>query len=179
MKIKTLASVLAVATLTSACGMMMKVPMTTEELRQGVLEGNGKPTEVYSVSKPFNDVSKNLSDKANQCLSVKIKSTTTMSNGGEIIKYITYKPSVNVKKNYVEIALQVKEEGAFTLVKPDMPNDGMFIVLADIKSSGKSNTNLDLYYAKMGIFNPYEKIVTALKGWADGSIRGCPDLANG
>ena len=169
-------SLIALFALTTGCAMNVKLPMTGDEMRQM----SQKPTETYEVNKSYKDVSETVAKKAEQCLNISIKTTTHMSNGAKTISYLHYKPTVKKQNGVLTLELQQSHEGGnrIQLGQPKMPEGGMYIVLADVKAAGKS-TAVDLYYGKLGFINPYENIVNAVKGWADGSIRGCPDLANG
>ena len=75
-----------------------------------------------------------------------------------------------VTKKRAELHLQEKMEGSIKVHKE--PKGGYYSLVVDATPLGKKKTRLDIYGPSIG----KKTMIKAIKGWASGTVKGCPDL---
>ncbi len=159
------------AFLLAACAM----PQNAKEFRIDMKKSKSRFVKVdsYEVKRPFAEVAKTFQQNGERCLKKTIKTTSsTPSRYGPMVhtSITHYTPTVIVTDKRAELHFQVRHEGVVNVVK--IPEDGLYILVADAFPAGKKKTRVDMYYGTIGD----KTLVKAIKGWADGTNKGCPDL---
>jgi hypothetical protein len=164
---------IAVALVLGGCGGM---PKNAEEFRQFTLERTrvlgalSVPKETFEVERPFRDVSSTLQKKADECLKVAIKWTVTNSYGNTRSGVDTFKPTFIAGPNKAELHVQLKRSA---VVEVGAPPDGAYRVVLDATPLTAKRTRIEMYALSID-----DKLVRqTLRGWAQGTNLGCPDLA--
>lgn len=163
-----LTAVLAIALL-SGCG--IKHPQTAEEFRKAVPGAFMGEVESFEVNRSFRAVAKSFKKRAPKCLNVRIKTVSQTHMSYQVI-VTKYTPTVIVTKDRAELHVQEHHEQGVMKVS-EMPKNGYYLVVADATPVGKKKTRIDLYRPSMG----HDVMIKAIKGWATGKSKGCPDLA--
>ena len=165
-------SITALATITLQGCINVKMPQNGSEYRAAVIKESSsmKIIDKYEVNQPYKTSSPTIGKLATKCLSISVKHTSQDSmgrvNGGFIAHYT---PTFIQGKTHSELHVQRRLEGSMYKVK--QPDDGLYIFVADINAVG-AKTHMEVYSAK-----PWgTSIVKAIKGWATGSNKGCPDM---
>ena len=175
MKIFTLIALISLGFLSSGCS--VKQPMNVTEFKQMVPESMFGKSEQVEVKNSLKKIAKTFKKRADQCLKVSIRRQSCYSTGygGRHCSttVMHYKPTVLVSKKKVELHVQVDVEGAIQL--SEVPDGGAYTLVADVLPVSKNRSRLELYY---GLFGS-DIMVKAIKGWASGKSKGCPDLAGG
>lgn len=142
-------------------------PQTPDEFRKAASDSSFGRVETQEVDRPLRELGRILQAKADKCLSVAIeaRSATTSS-------LRTFKPTVVVKRDRVELYVQEKIESR-AIMLGGVPEDGGYIVVADGRALDKDRSRLTLYGLSMGDGKP---VMKAIAGWASGEVSGCPDL---
>jgi hypothetical protein len=154
------------------------VAQTADEYRMGLKNAKGftaryTTVDSYEVDRSFTEVSKTFQKNGERCLKKTIKRTSSTPGryGPEVHTSIThYTPTVIVTDKRAELHLQVRHEGEVEVVK--VPEAGVYLLVADAYPAGKKKTRMEMYYGTVG----NEAIIKTIKGWADGTNKGCPDL---
>src|SRR5712691_946158 len=124
-------ALIAVALALGGCGGM---PQNAEEFRQYTLERTrvlgsgalgGVPKETFEVERPFREVSSTLQKKANECLKVVIKGTSTNKYGNTWTSVSTYKPTFISSPNKAELHVQLNRS---EVVEVGAPPEGAYRV---------------------------------------------------
>jgi len=161
---------IAVALALGGCGGM---PKNAEEFRQFSVERARVvgwmpglvPKETFEVERPFREVSSTLQKKANECLKVAIQWATNRGSGVN-----TYKPTFVADPNKAELHVQLKRSA---VVEVGAPPDGSYRVVLDATPLTAKRTRIEMYAMSID-----DKLVRqTLRGWAQGTNLGCPDLA--
>jgi len=165
----------ATALVLGGCGGM---PKNAEEFRQFSLERARVvgwmpglvPKETFEVERPFRDVSSTLQKKADECLKVAIKWTVTNSYGNTRSGVDTFKPTFIAGPNKAELHVQLKRSA---VIEVGAPPDGSYRVVLDATPLAAKRTRIEMYAMSID-----DKLVRqTLRGWAQGTNLGCPDLA--
>lgn len=152
----------------AGCG---AVPMTTSEFRQAVKQ-EGRNIDSLSVNRPFGDVTRTFQKMSNECLNFSITSVERSGGLGGGTRSNTWawgRSSVAVSPKHAELRLQRKVKDQIGTI----PADGMYYLVADVTPAGADKTNVKIYY-----WDSVKVAATAIKGWAGGTMLGCPDPAN-
>ena len=155
-------------------GCMGSMPQTAEEFRLALPGAFMGKTENVEINRSFKKVAKSFKKMVPKCLDKTVKRTSSTPGryGPQTSVMITdYNPTVLITKNKAEIHLQEKMEGTFKVYEE--PEKGYYSMVVDATPAGKNKTRLDFYYPSGG----KDVIVKAIKGWASGKIKGCPNLA--
>ena len=163
--------VLSTAVLLFGCASQSK---TADQLRENVQRNaTFSSREVFEVKKPYRQVSDTLRKKWLECLD----STTTGSfhRGGNTFGTQTniYKPKVAVTDRRTELTLQHKVTGTGVTQLGGPPPEGFFIIVTDVYPIDKNTSRVDVQKHMPG----YAGVIKAIRNWAEGTSKGCPDLA--
>ena len=156
--------------LLSGCGTM---PQTADEFRKAIPGAFLGKFETLEVNRPFKKVARAFKKMAPKCLdkTVKATSTTHSQYGPRTSVMVTdYNPTVRVTKKRAELHVQEKMEGSIKVHKE--PEGGYYSLVVDATPVSKRKTRLDIYGPSIGKKN----MIKAIKGWASGKVKGCPDL---
>ena len=173
MKYFTTIILLISGALSSGCS--MKQAMNAEEFRQMAPQSMFGKIETFEVKQPIRKIASNFKKKAKECLNISLERTSCFSNGyGQSCSttMMHYNPRVLSNNKRVELHVQMDIEGAVTF--SEVPKGGMYMLVADAQYIGKNKSRIDLYYGSYGS----DLMVKAIKGWASGRTKGCPDLAS-
>ncbi len=163
---------LAIITLSAMIlsGCAMTAPMTAEEFRKSVPGAMMAKVETFEVDRSFKEVAETFQKKAPKCLNQRITTTSRTNTSYQVIT-TKYNPTVVKTKDRVELHLQQFHERGVMYIT-EVPEGGYFLLVADAYPIGKNKTRVDIYRPSIG----YKNIITAIKGWASGKTKGCPDL---
>ena len=160
---------LAVAGL-SACS--MHIPQNAQEFRVGAAESGFAEIETIEVKRPYSTVVSTFKKYTNKCLSMAYQVSSCV-NGACSSSVQTYTPTLITTKTATEMHVQLDVSNAHYLGDSEPPKNGMYILVLDAAPQGKKATRIQLYSGKWG----YSGIKKAVLGWADGTVKGCPDLS--
>lgn len=165
-------SLFATLLITTGCGAM---PQTPDEFRKAVPGSFSGMSESYEVNKSIGFVKGKFKKYANKCLDKRVTITSTSNTGYNNMPMtsrtvIDYKPTLKLKKNSAELHIQQTNQSAISPRK--MPEGGFYIGVVDATKLKKKKTKIDIYKGKWGNKTMWK----AIKGWADGTVKGCPDL---
>jgi hypothetical protein len=166
--VRLLMTMLAVVLL-AGCG--IKHPQTAEEFRKAVPGAFMGEVESFEVSRSFRAVANTFEKRASKCLNVRIKTVSQTNTSYQVI-VTKYTPTVIVTKERAELHVQQHHEQGVMKVS-EMPEKGYYLIVADATPVDKNRTRIDLYRPSMG----HDVMVKAIKGWATGKSKGCPNLA--
>ncbi|MDH5426360.1 MAG: hypothetical protein OEY29_15335 [Gammaproteobacteria bacterium] len=158
-----------------SAGCSMKMPMNPAEFRQMVPESMFGKKDSYTVNRSLSKITKTFKQKSDKCLRKSIERTSCQSNGYGTTCHKTinhYNPKIKLTKNKMEFTIQTSVEGNVIILGGDPPKGGMYQLVADITAVGKNKSQVDVYYGWAGS----DMFVSAIKNWANGKTRGCPDL---
>lgn len=166
---------LSLAFVVSGCS--MKYPQNPTEFRQMLPGSMFGEVEKFEVNQPISRIARVFKARANTCLNKSIKTQSCMQTGyGGMscsVTVIHYKPTVKTSAQAIELHLQQKSENFLTLGK--IPEDGIYTLVADVRAKGKNTSELVIYSGSFGS----DTLKKAIRAWASGKSRGCPDLAQG
>lgn len=146
-------------------------PKNADDFRQQVSSrGPFKIVDSFEVARPFGDVATTLRKKTDECLQVRMNWQTT---GATIARSgtHTYKPTLIVNKNKAELHVQMKRVGG-GVHELGAPPEGYYRVVLDAVAAGSARTKIDIYVDSIDD----NVIRNALRGWAQGTNLGCPDV---
>jgi hypothetical protein len=164
-------ALIAIALVLSGCGM---APKNAEEYRQATRDGSryGLTTiETFEVERPFREVSSTLQRKSDECLKVGIHWTATNRYGNTRSGVHTYKPTFVNGSTKAELHIQRLRTGGGD-IDANAPPGGFYKAVLDATPVGKTRTKIEIYTQSAD----EELLRRALRGWAQGSNPGCPDL---
>lgn len=166
-----LSFMLAFASVLTLSGCVTSHPMTAEEFRVAVRPGAfSAKFETFEVNRPYEDVAAAFQNRAPDCLSGRIK-TTSQTNMSYQVIVTSYKPTVQVSTERAEIHLQQHHEQGVLKVTEE-PDGGYYMLVTDAYPVDASRTRIEMFRPAFG----YKNIVQAIKNWASGDNMGCPDL---
>lgn len=151
-------------------GCVKEHPQTAEEFRKAVPGAFLAEVESYDVDRPYSEVSKSFKSRAPKCLDIRIKTTSQTSTSYQVI-VTKYNPTVVVTDQRAELHLQQHHEQGVLNVTEE-PKGGYYLLVADATPVSKNKTHIDIYGPSVG----YDTLKKAIKGWADGTTKGCPDM---
>jgi hypothetical protein len=163
---------LFMAAFLSGCG---TIPQNAADFRTQVQESSMATVDTFEVKRPYQDVTKTFEKYVGKCLNVSMESTTCYNGGGCSTTVQNYNPTLMIGKSKMQLYVQVEMPNAVMLGSGKMPEKGMYIVVTDAEKVDSKTTKLDIYRGRFG----YDTLQKAIRGWANGDIKGCPDLTQG
>jgi hypothetical protein len=169
-----LARGVALATVALALGGCGMAPKNADEFRQATRDGQRMglaSIEAFEVERPFSDVSTTLRKKSDECLKIAIKWNATNGYGNTRSGVRTYKPTFVANSSKAELHVQRKREGGGE-IDVGSPPDGFYHAVVDATPVAKSRTRVEIYTQS----RDDDLLRRAMRGWAQGTNLGCPDL---
>lgn len=160
----------ALAFLLLLSGCVTHHPQTAEEFRKAVPGAFLAEVQSYEVDRPFRKVAASFKARAPKCLDVRIKTVSQSTTSYQVI-VTKYNPTVVVTDQRAELHLQQHHEQGVMNVTEE-PEGGYYLLVVDAIPVSKNKTHIDIYGPSVG----HDTLIKAIKGWADGTTRGCPDL---
>ena len=161
---------IALTVLTAAmAGCTTKHPQTAQEFRIAIPKSMMGKLETFEVKRPFRAVAKTFRNRAPKCLNVAIK-TRSMTNGSYSAYTSTYTPTVVVKRRRAELHVQKHIDNVVKV--SEEPAGGYYLLVVDAYPINRTTTRIDIYRPAMG----HGVLIKAIKAWAAGTSKGCPDL---
>ena len=157
-------------------GCSMKYPLNATEFRQMLPGSVFGEVEKVKINRSLAKISKTYKKKAKTCLSKTLQTESCVNNGYGMscsTYTTTYKPTLKVSSSKIELHMQQNSSNMLALGK--IPKAGIYTLVADITPLGKNKSQLVIYSGSFGS----DTIKKALKGWASGKSKGCPDLSKG
>lgn len=145
-------------------------PQNAEEFRQAAPGAFLGKKETFVVNRSYNEVARTFKKKAPQCLNVRVKTVSQTTTSYQVI-VTKYKPTVVVDKQRTELHVQQHHESGVINVTKE-PEGGYYLVVTDAYPMSKNKTKIVMYRPSMG----YDVMIKAIKGWATGKNKGCPDM---
>lgn len=173
---KTIKIVITFLALALMSGCSMKYPLSADEFRQMLPGSTFGEVEKVTINRSLSKIAKTYKKKAKACLSKTIKSESCMNHGYgmQCTTMIThYKPTLKISSKHIELHMQ--QDSPNMLPLGEIPKDGLYTLVADITPVSKNKSKLVIYSGSFGS----DTIKKALKGWATGKNKGCPDLTKG
>lgn len=156
-------------------GCAMHHPQNAEEFRAGVLESSWTEVDSFEVKRPYKQVVSTFDKYTEKCLSKAIE-TTSCSNYGCNSYVQTYTPTLIANNAKMEMHIQLNMSNMVNIsTTSEIPENGIYVLVTDAYPVNKNTTKVDMYQGKMG----YATLKKAVKGWATGKVKGCPDLTKG
>lgn len=156
------------ALLLGGCGGM--TTLDPEDFRRQMASSPLGSVERLDVDRPLRDVAAAFRERAPACLK-----TTTKTYGGPAVRYtmrvVNYTPTVVATDSRVELHLQARYEAPIAL--HDQGPNGTYVFVAHATPLDARRTRLETWAIAMNS----EGLRGAVKGWANGSFSGCPDLS--
>ena len=162
----------AVVLTLGGCGGM---PKNAEEFRQFTLERTrvlgslSVPKEAFEVERPFREVSSTFQKKADECLKIVIKGTSTDKYGYTRTGFSTFKPTFIGNSSKAELHVQLKRS---SVTEVGAPPDGAYRIVLDATPLAARRTRIEIYTLSVDD----SLLQRTLRGWARGDNLGCPDL---
>ncbi len=161
----------------SLSGCFGAAPQSAEEYRKAIGAGGFLTKfETFEVNRSYKKVSKIFKKQAKKCLNMSVKTTTSSRTGyGGVMRQVMitdYNTKVKVGKKRTELAVQQHHTSAGMIKLSKEPEGGYFFLVADATRIGKNKTKIDIYSPSIGV----KTMLKAIKGWATGKVKGCPDL---
>jgi hypothetical protein len=151
-----------------------RYPQNTDEfLKTYNWGGIFQNVERMTVDRPSGAIVGDLKEFAKQCLDIGVNKKR--AGRYALDKYgtkpssepVTYNTKLGPIKNGAT-ALSVQESGE--VKDPGLPPGGRYTLVAEVRSAGKSKTEVNIYH----LAKPF--LATPLKGWVEGNKRDCPAL---
>src|SRR5688572_32932598 len=145
---------LILAAALAALGCSMTAPLTRKEFIDAVDKGKGPAKAgTYMVARAFNDVFKTLAANSTKCLDKTVKRSGGAA-GAAHASSTRYVPNISrPSPGKAAFSLQVLHHPRGVGVK--QPDDGVYVMAADVSSVDGKKTKVDVWYATWG----YSQIV--------------------
>lgn len=151
-------------------------PKTPVEFRSAAAAGTGPYAyESFTVDRSSQDVIKTFRDRASECLNTTVVRETEWNQRMGLKATTTdiiWRATVNAKDGGGELVVRTEVVGDNVLLLQESPEGGFYSFIADVASSGAGSSKIDAYFHD-GADN---ELLNAVKKWADGTGKRCPDL---
>lgn len=135
---------------------------TPDEFRTVVRDSSSGSVTTFTAARPLGAVTASFRKKADECLRYELTSTTR----GSTYTFAVARGTVEAGSGRSSLLFQVHSVGNLA---PE-PEGGNFYLVADALAKG-GGTQVTVYRAK----SVGSAIEEAVRAWADGRERGCPD----
>lgn len=159
--------------LLTGCGSMPSTP--------DLLVQNAKGGKVFSkkdsfvVQQPVSKVTAVLKEKSAECLRRRVDMSYWEQQGNFRVKRehsVTFTPQMKLGKERARLTVQVKDVSQGTTNLGDIPPNGWYVMVVDVRPVDQRTTRVESYFQYTG----YESMHAAVKPWVTGKNSGCPDL---
>jgi hypothetical protein len=163
---------LSAAALTSCAIQPVKQPQNREEFKAALAKGASfTKVATYVANRRFEDATKLLKTKTEECLNYRLTETTRSAGTGLISgtsanDYTATFRTVN--KAHAELTMQHNPLGP--RIGPEMPKGGFYFIAVDVDRTSANTTQLTFYGPSMAWDTTYD----AIKKWSEGVAVGCP-----
>ncbi|MFZ5628940.1 MAG: hypothetical protein ACOY5B_07410 [Spirochaetota bacterium] len=154
-----------VATIVSAMAISCANPKTAAEYRKVAESSMFGKVDKFIATQDYGKVVQILKSKSAECLNYKIE----RSGGGQVSSTMTVTAKFSGGAKQSELV--VNYEDVVHNITGDTSSGKNFLLVADIKPESKGKTNIGIYRTVAA------GMAEALKTWANGDVRGCPDPA--
>lgn len=176
MKTITMGALLVLGIMLSGCS--MKYPMSAEEFRKMAPESMFGEVETFEINRSMSKIAKTFKSRANACLNKRLERQSCVRSGyggtSCSTTIIDYNPTVRVSSRRVELHVQQEMEGN-VITLGEVPKNGMYLLVADVTPISRNKSKLVIYGGSWGS----DTLKKAIRGWASGRSKGCPDLTQG
>ena len=148
----------------------MQMPQTADEFRREIPGAIMGSVKTLDANRPLREVARTFQAKAPECLNVSVRMTERSSTSSMNI-LTTYKPTVLVAENKVELHVQRHMQGN-VIVPGKEPEGGHYMLVVDAVPLDRNRTRVTIYGPSRGA----DALVRAVTGWATGENVGCPDM---
>jgi hypothetical protein len=146
-------------------------PQSAQEFREQIPGATFGQKLTIEAKRPFRDVAKTFQAKAPECLQVSVR-TVSQAGGSYQNILATYKPTVLVNRQKLELHVQRHYQGGGVIIPGKEPEGGLYLLVADAFPLDGNRTRLDVYAPTIGS----DPLIRAITGWATGENVGCPDM---
>jgi len=151
---------LFVVVLTSCAIQPVTQPQNREEFKAALAKGaTFMKVETYVAKQRFEDATKLLKTKAEECLNYRLTEGTRSD-------YTATFRTVN--KAHAELTMQHNPLGP--RMGPKTPKGGFYMMAVDVDRASENTTQLTFYGPSLGWDETYD----AIKRWSEGAAVGCP-----
>ena len=149
----------------------IQIPQTRREFVEAVAGGaRSVKMETFVVERSLGEVYAILQKRVMKCLDVEVKRSGFVGNQMEVSSS-DYNPTLRkVGADKAELSLQVVHRPRG--IGPTIPPGGLYIMAADVRSTGKGRTEVVLYRPTMG----YKDLTRTLRQWTAGEDADCPKM---
>jgi len=175
-KFKLITIALALTVIFSGCGTVAK---TSQEFRKTANSSAFGTKESFVVNRSYSKVVNLFQKNSKRCLNKTFKTRDYYRDNKfsrTTTDTITYSTKFKRGSTHSKMDVSLKSNGIKTsMFYQEIPKDGLFIVAVDITKKGANQTQIDIY-RPVAVFGPNKNIVNAIKAWANGTSKGCPNL---
>lgn len=167
-----LGALVVLATFVGGCTFdIYEAPKSAEEFRQYSSDSRWTVVERHDVARPFDEVVESWRQRSQACLEVEVNGYSH-AGGSSTAWVYTYNPAVMLDGGRAVLQLQRQMQVTNMISLSVEPDDGFFILVADAIAVDRNTTRIELYRAAN-----HDVLSTAVRSWASGESRACPDLS--
>jgi hypothetical protein len=163
---------LSAVILTSCAIQPVKQPQNREELKAALAKGAAfMKVEKYVASGRFEDATRLLKAKTEECLNYRLTETTRNTGTGLVTGAYAHQYTGSFRtanKTHAELTMQHNPLGP--RIGPEMPKGGFYILAVDVDRASANTIELTFYGPSMA----WDKTYDAIKKWSEGVAAGCP-----
>jgi hypothetical protein len=149
----------------SACA----ISMNADDFKKEASGSSTGVSERFSVPLPFDKVMANLKGLVDNCLNYDVGAL--FSSHGAVAPGKSIRTRITLSQpGHAKIVSQNTPTG--TIMLSPVPEGGLYIFVADVTSSSKTKTDIDMYYHQVFFKNDFAESV---KKWAGGQDKTCHD----
>jgi hypothetical protein len=185
-RLKMILGALFLLGLLNGCGGANVWPKTPQEYRDGIQHSAFGKKESFVVDRSYATVASLFQRNSRRCLNKTFKVTSTTYGGPfpttstNIMAYRAKfrrgatRSTLSIKEN----SSSLQESGVTAALYGAPPKDGTYVFVVDLKKIGSGKTQVDIYRPSILIGIPArQNTLKAIKAWANGTSRACPNLA--
>ena len=163
---------LFVVVLTSCAIQPVTQPQNREEFKAALAKGaTFMKVETYVAKQRFEDATKLLKTKAEECLNYRLTEGTRSAGTGLITGSTSHDYTATfrtVNKAHAELTMQ--DNPLNPRIGPKMPKGGFYMMAVDVDRASANTTQLTFYGPSLAWDETYD----AIKRWSEGAAVGCP-----
>jgi hypothetical protein len=148
-----------------------KQPQNRDEFKAALAQGAAfMKVEKYVVNRPFEEATRLLKTKTEECLNYRLTEGTRSAATGLITGQTVHDYTATfrtVNRAHAELTMQHNPLGP--RIGPEMPKGGFYMMAVDVDRAS-ANTTLLTFYGRSTWDDTYD----AIKKWSAGTAAGCP-----